>query len=114
MKILTRTPRIRHWLCSNPPWLASAGGLFRTKTVTPDDLANLPDYLEMTKLAFRLALTHKVARLDIPTFVIHESDQERAWLETLSDRFAEHEYRLLPLVRELIASPLFRQAGAPN
>ena len=43
-----------------------------------------------------------------------ESGQESAWLETLSDRFVEHDYRLLPLVRELIASPLFRQAGAPN
>jgi hypothetical protein len=43
-----------------------------------------------------------------------ETSAENAWVHTLDARFMDHDYRLLPMVRELVASPLFRQAGAPN
>jgi hypothetical protein len=43
-----------------------------------------------------------------------ESRDEKAWLKTLSERFSVHDHRLIPTIRELIASPLFRQAGEPN
>ena len=43
-----------------------------------------------------------------------EEREERALLDTLEARFVGHEYQVLPLVRELIASPLFRHAGVPN
>ena len=43
-----------------------------------------------------------------------EEWEEKALLDTLSARFVGHEYQVLPLVREFIASPLFRHAGVPN
>lgn len=39
------------------------------------------------------------------------SQGEEAWLDTLTTRLEHHGYRLLPMIKELIASPLFRYAG---
>lgn len=59
-------------------WLASAGGFFKTDRVGPELLDDLPDYLELTIFAFRLALQCKVVRVDFPAFVIHEDLSGRA------------------------------------
>ena len=40
--------------------------------------------------------------------------EEEAWLETLTARLAHHRHRLLPVIKELIVSPLFRGAGQPQ
>lgn len=59
-------------------WLASAGGLFRTATVGEYLLDGLPDFLEMTLLAFLLAQNHTIIRLDRPTFIIHADAANQA------------------------------------
>jgi hypothetical protein len=41
------------------------------------------------------------------------SDEE-AWIEVLSTRLTHHQFRLLPMIKELIVSPLFRGAGHPQ
>lgn len=52
-------------------WLSSAGGLYRTDRVLPSDLEGLPDHLEMTYLAFSMALRQKILLIDEPTFIVH-------------------------------------------
>ncbi len=42
-----------------------------------------------------------------------ETDDEIKWLDVLVERFSQHEYRIKPLVLELIMSPMFRSAGNP-
>lgn len=59
-------------------WLASCGGVYRTAAVGADSFDGLPDYFEMTLLAFRLALARRIVRIDEPGFVIHEDAAERA------------------------------------
>lgn len=68
--------------CQNPedpalalvknPWLSSAGGLYRSDRIGPDALEDLPDYLEITKFAFRLALGYNIVRIDLPTYIVHK------------------------------------------
>lgn len=83
-------------------WLASSGGLFRTESITDDVLADLPDYLEITKLAFRLALTHNVVRLDVPTFVIHEGARDRA---SLTPSYREEVPKVLAAMEAMTTRP---------
>ncbi len=59
-------------------WLASAGGLFRTDAVGEQILDGLPDFLEMTFVAFLLTKNHAVFRLNRPTFVIHAGAADQA------------------------------------
>ncbi|MGI9489587.1 MAG: glycosyltransferase [Geminicoccaceae bacterium] len=59
-------------------WLASAGGLFRTDIVGEQILDGLPDFLEMTFIAFLLTQRHVVFRLNRPTFIIHAGAAEQA------------------------------------
>ena len=40
--------------------------------------------------------------------------EEDAWLEILTQRLDFHQFRLLPIIKELIMSPLFRRAGTPQ
>jgi hypothetical protein len=40
--------------------------------------------------------------------------EEEAWLETITDRLDHHRHRLLPIIKELILSPLFMGAGQPQ
>ena len=56
------------------PWLASAGALFRSRSIPVEVFYELPNFLEITKLALRISLDFKVIRLDIPTFIKHEGD----------------------------------------
>jgi len=41
-----------------------------------------------------------------------ESREEGEWIDILVNRFQEHEYKLKPLILELIMSPIFRNVGA--
>lgn len=82
------------------PWLASAGGLYRTETIGLNDLADLPDYLEITKLAFRLALSHKVERRNVPTFIKYEDAREKA---SSSGRYREETPRVLASMEKMTA-----------
>ncbi|MEM7045364.1 MAG: glycosyltransferase [Pseudomonadota bacterium] len=59
-------------------WLASAGGFYRTDKIEPKLLQDLPDYLEMTYLAFLLAHRSQIVRLNQPTFVVHAGAAEQA------------------------------------
>lgn len=59
-------------------WLSSAGGVYRSAAVTADILADLPDHLEMTLFAFRLAANHKIVRVDENAFIVHEDATGRA------------------------------------
>ncbi|MGF1606320.1 MAG: glycosyltransferase family A protein [Rhodothalassiaceae bacterium] len=67
-------------------WLASAGGLYRSASITEADLRDLPDYLEITKFAFHLALTKTVARIDQPTFIKYEISDDQV---SISRRYRE-------------------------
>jgi len=80
------------------PWLASPGALFRTETITADDLADLPDYLENTMLAFRLSLTRKIVRIDVPTFVIHTDARDRS---SLTQRYREEVPKVLAIMETM-------------
>lgn len=59
-------------------WLASAGGLFRTDAVGEEILDGLPNFLEMTFIAFLLTQRHVVFRLNRPTFIIHAGATDQA------------------------------------
>ena len=83
-------------------WLMSAGGFYRTETIGPDFLAGLPDYLELTVLAFRLALTRKVVGVDFPAFVIHEDHGRRA---SQSLNYFEESPKALKMMEEMTDRP---------
>ena len=54
-------------------WLASCAGLYRTSSIPPELFDPQARYLEWTYLAYRLALTKRIAFIDEPTYRIHES-----------------------------------------
>jgi glycosyltransferase involved in cell wall biosynthesis len=87
-------------------WLTSAGGVFRTRTVGDELFADLPDHFEITLLALRLAMVCSIARIDEPTFVIHESENDRA------SQSLEHvltEYRVICRMEEMARRPDLRR-----
>jgi hypothetical protein len=43
-----------------------------------------------------------------------ETDDERSWLKTLTERFELHGYEVRPLMLELVMSPMFREVGPPS
>lgn len=79
-------------------WLASAGGLFRTETVNDHHFEGLPDFLEMTFLAFKMAHHLTITRLDIPTFVIHAGAADQA---SASWRYYQEVPKILRQMQEL-------------
>ena len=54
-------------------WLASCAGLYRTSSIPPELFEPQARYLEWTTLAYRLALTKRIAFIHEPTYGIHES-----------------------------------------
>jgi glycosyltransferase involved in cell wall biosynthesis len=57
-------------------WLGSAGGLFRTATVTPDFFDGETRFFEWTMIAYRLTRAGlRVRFLDVPTYVMNETPQ---------------------------------------
>lgn len=60
-------------------WLASCGGLFRTREIGVEFFEQAEKYLEWTLLAFRLALSRKaICVIDQPTFRIHDSPSSQS------------------------------------
>lgn len=63
----------------NENWLASCGGLYRTRDLPPELFDDVARYLEWTWLAFRFAsLQKRVVVLDQPTFRIHDSAESES------------------------------------
>jgi glycosyltransferase involved in cell wall biosynthesis len=57
------------------PWLKSGGVLFRTTSV-PIGYFEVPPYFEMTYMAMKLALSRKLAFVDIPTYRLYFDSPE--------------------------------------
>jgi glycosyltransferase involved in cell wall biosynthesis len=56
-------------------WLASCGGMFRTKDLPVDVFVDIARYLEWTWLAFRIASAgHRIITIDDPGFRIHDTE----------------------------------------
>lgn len=68
-------------------WLSSHSALFKTDTVTIEYLDFLPEHYEISLLAFRLSLTRKIIRIDVPTFIYRHgaSDQLSAMSQHRED-----------------------------
>lgn len=62
---------VRALLAEN--WLASAGGFFRTSSISEDFFRDDIRYFEWTVLAFRLAVSARILFLNIPTFRINDT-----------------------------------------
>lgn len=58
---------------SDTNWLASCGGLFRTRSISIDFFDGRSSYLEWTLLAYKLAISRRMAFVDTPAFRIHDS-----------------------------------------
>lgn len=54
-------------------WLASCGGLFRTRSIAVDYFDGCSRYLEWTLLAYKLAASRRMVFVDTATFRIHDS-----------------------------------------
>jgi glycosyltransferase involved in cell wall biosynthesis len=56
-------------------WLASCGGLFRTKDLPVEVFVDIARYLEWTWLAFQIASAgHRIITIDHPGFRIHDTE----------------------------------------
>lgn len=55
-------------------WLTSCGGLYRTARIDPEFFADATKYAEWTYLAFKICLTHRIAFLDNPCYVINDTE----------------------------------------
>jgi len=55
-------------------WLASCGGLYRTKTIDTQYFKKSVKYFEWTMTAFLIALDKKTAYLKEPTFIINKTE----------------------------------------
>ncbi len=83
-RVITRT----HFSeCHNDPlrrildghWLHPGAGLFRKGAITRDFFASMPQYLEWTYLALRLALEKRIAFIDNPSFVHYPDHPFGIW-----------------------------------
>ncbi|HZZ65755.1 MAG TPA: glycosyltransferase [Candidatus Baltobacteraceae bacterium] len=63
-------------------WLASCGGLFRTKSVRESLFDDLPPHREWTVIAFRIAASLSVRFEDVPTFRIHDTGGSQSKTQT--------------------------------
>jgi glycosyltransferase involved in cell wall biosynthesis len=79
---------------ANYNWLASCGGLFRSRSVSLDCFDGRSRYLEWTLLAYKLASTCRMAFIDTPTFRIHDSPGSLS----KSPAYREGEIEVLKLV----------------
>lgn len=55
-------------------WLASCGGLYKTSTIGNEFFDSEQKYYEWTYVAFKVALSRKVNFVDLPTFIVNESE----------------------------------------
>lgn len=80
-------------------WLASCGGLFRTRTVTPDYFHDLMKYYEWTLLAFRITRDRKVTFINEPTYAVNDTPNSLS-------KTAEFIYTDEKVVSEMLSHPL--------
>jgi hypothetical protein len=59
-------------------WLASAGAIYRNATVAHEIFSNLPDYLELTVIASRIARECNIKLISDKLFKINTNSNERA------------------------------------
>lgn len=71
-----RADPVGHLLREN--WLTNCAGVFRTATCGPELFADLPNFLEWTVIAYRLALARRLAFLDLEGFLYHRQTANRA------------------------------------
>jgi glycosyltransferase involved in cell wall biosynthesis len=57
-------------------WLQSVNALYRAERVTARDFEGMPDYLEWTWLALKLARTHSIRFLDEPTYRLNRGEPD--------------------------------------
>lgn len=55
-------------------WLTSCGGLYRTHKIDTEFFADATEYAEWTFLAFKICLTHKVAFVNNPSYIINDTE----------------------------------------
>lgn len=84
-------------------WMASCGGLYRTRSVTPDFFADPAPYMEWTYLAYRLAGQRAMRWLDTPTYRINDSPVSLS----KSEAYLQSE---LDILRRVLTLPLPAQA----
>lgn len=58
------------------PWLQSINALYRSDRVTVRDFEGMPDYLEWTWFALKLARRHRIAFLDEPTYRLNRGEPD--------------------------------------
>jgi glycosyltransferase involved in cell wall biosynthesis len=57
-------------------WLQPVNAMFRSSTITSEHFKGMPDYLEWTYLALRLAMTRKIRFVNIPTYRMNRGTVE--------------------------------------
>ena len=87
-------------------WLASCGGLFRTRSVTPDYFDGNTCFLEWTLLAYKLASSLVIRFIDVPTYRINSSHDSAS----KSQDYREAQPRVLAKIAELDLPPDVRRA----
>jgi glycosyltransferase involved in cell wall biosynthesis len=76
-------------------WLQSINALYRTDRVTARDFEGMPDYLEWTWLALKLAPRHRIVFLDEPTYRLNRHEPDSLSLS--------HHFGLPPAIRAILA-----------
>jgi glycosyltransferase involved in cell wall biosynthesis len=57
-------------------WLASCGGLYRADSITEDFFDGVTDHIEMTLLAFKIAINNKnILFINQPTYIVNDTPQ---------------------------------------
>lgn len=54
-------------------WLTSCGGLYRTDRLSAEFFSDTTEFAEWTYLAFKLCLNHKIAFVESPSYIIHDT-----------------------------------------
>lgn len=55
-------------------WLTSCGGLYRAERIPPEFFADATKYAEWTYLGFKICLSHRIAFVDKPCYVINDTE----------------------------------------
>lgn len=55
-------------------WLASCGGLYKTDSIGAEFFDREQKYYEWTYVAFKIALSRKISFIDVPTFIVNETE----------------------------------------
>ena len=78
-------------------WLTSCGGLYRAKKIDVHFFEDAPEYAEWTYLAFKIAISHEVAFVDNPSYVINDTDGSVSKSTNYNSALADVMARILAL-----------------